>query len=151
MESNNSTPHSPAVEPSNVTMPSSDAESSLRSQKGYCQRRQTKSKKDKSLAATDEVSNYLEMPVALEEENPLNWWRIRAKIFPKLSQIARKYLGIPATSVSSERLFSHASNLITVKRTRLDTNLVGQMLFLKRNIRSMEVFAKEWDGETREI
>ena len=49
------------------------------------------------------------------------------------------------TSVSSERLFSHASNLITVKRTRLDTNLAGQMLFLKRNIRSMEVFAKEWD------
>ncbi|PKC55862.1 hypothetical protein RhiirA1_446717 [Rhizophagus irregularis] len=77
MESNNSTPHSPAVEPSNVTMPSSDAESSLRSQKGYRQRRQTKSKKDKSLAATDKVSNYLAMPVALEEENPLDWWRIQ--------------------------------------------------------------------------
>ncbi|EXX61510.1 hypothetical protein RirG_170540 [Rhizophagus irregularis DAOM 197198w] len=73
MESNNSTPRSPAVEPSNVTMPSSDAESSLRSQKAYRQRCQTKSKKDKSLAATDEVSNYLAMPVALEEENPLDW------------------------------------------------------------------------------
>ncbi len=33
---------------------------------------------------------------------------------------------------------------------RLDTNLVGQILFLKRNICSIEVFAKEWD-ETEEI
>ena len=90
------------------------------------------------------------MPIALEAENPLDWWRLRAKIFLKLSQIARKYLGIPTISVSNERLFSYASNLITVKRMRLDTNLVGQILFLKRNICSIEVFAKEWD-ETEEI
>ncbi|PKK70777.1 hypothetical protein RhiirC2_829501 [Rhizophagus irregularis] len=92
MESNNSTPHLPAVEPSNITMPSSDAESSLRSQKGYHQRRQTKSKKDKSLAATDEVSNYLAMPVALEEENPLDWWRIRAKIFQNYHKLPANIL-----------------------------------------------------------
>src|SRR6266542_1043417 len=72
------------------------------------------------------------------------WLRVRAKIFPTLSQIARKYLGIPATSVSSKRLFSHASNLISVKRTRLYTSLAGQMLFSKRNICLMEVFPKEW-------
>ena len=100
-----STSHSPAAESSNQTMPILDEESSLRSQKGYRQRRQTKSKKDKSPTAVNEVNNYLAMPVALEAENPLDWWRIRAKIFPKLSQIARKYLGVPATSVSSERLF----------------------------------------------
>jgi hypothetical protein len=91
----------------------------------------------------------LSMPAALEAENPLDWWWVRAKIFPTLSQIARKYLGIPATSVSSERLFSHASNLISVKRTRLDTSLAGQMLFLKRNIQLMDVFPKEW-GEVEE-
>ena len=144
MESNDSIPYLPA-ELSNPTMPFLDAESSLRSQKDYRQRRQSKYKKDKLPTTIDEVSNYLAMPTALEAENPLDWWRLRAKIFPKLSQIARKYLGIPVTSVSSERLFSHANNLITVKRTHLDTNLVGQMLFLKRNIHLMEVFAKEWD------
>ena len=131
-----------------VPLSDADAESSMRSQKEYRQRRQSKTRKDKFNTHTvviDEVSSYLAMPVALEAENPLDWWRVRAKIFPTLSQIARKYLEIPATSVSSERLFSHASNLISVKRTRLDTSLAGQMLFLKRNIRLMEVFPKEWD------
>jgi hypothetical protein len=27
----------------------------------------------------------------------------------------------------------------------MDTSLAGQLLFLKRNIRSMKGFAKEWD------
>ncbi|GES81499.1 zinc finger BED domain-containing protein 4-like [Rhizophagus clarus] len=92
-----------------------------------------------------ELSNYLSMPVALETKNLLDWWRICKEIFPNLSQIARKYLEVLATSVFSERLFSHAGSLISAKRNRLDTSLVGQMLFLKRNIRSIEVFAKKWD------
>lgn len=135
--------------PNDSITPTQDTESSLRSHKEYRQRRQMKIKKVGRLNSgnnnSDELNNYLNMPAALEKENPLDWWRARAQIFPKLSQIARKYLGIPATSVSSERLFSHANNLITVKRTRLDTDLAGKMLFLKRNLNSMQVFAKEWD------
>jgi hypothetical protein len=143
--SNNTTPIAPIAEPSNPIIPFSGAESSLRSQKEYRQRRQSKTKKPLTPVTIDEVDSYLAMPAALEAEDPLDWWRVRAGNFPKLSQIARKYLGIPATSVSSERLFSHAGSLISAKRNRLDTSLVGQILFLKRNIRSMEVFAKEWD------
>ncbi|CAG8758765.1 15597_t:CDS:2, partial [Rhizophagus irregularis] len=135
--------------PNDSITPTQDTESSLRSYKEYRQRRQMKIKKVGRLNSgnnnSDELNNYLNMPAALEKENPLDWWRAHAQIFPKLSQIARKYLGIPATSVSSERLFSHANNLITVKRTRLDTDLAGKMLFLKRNLNSMQVFAKEWD------
>ena len=145
LKSNNSTP---AAEPSSPTIPFSDAESSLRSQKKYRQHRQSKNhKKTSTPVITNEVNNYLSMPTALETEDPLDWWRVRAELFPNLSQIARKYLGIPATSVSSERLFSHAGSLISAKRNRIGTCLAGQMLFLKRNIRSMEVFAKEWDEE----
>jgi hypothetical protein len=135
-----------AAEPLDPTVlfSDADAESSMRSQKEYCQRCQSKTRKDKSMhTIIDEVNSYLSMPAALEAENPLDWWRVRAKIFPTLSQIARKYLEIPATSVLSERLFSHASNLISVKRTRMDTSLAGQTLFLKRNIQLMDVFPKE--------
>ena len=128
--------------------PSQDIDSSIRSQKEYRQRRQKKIKKAvTNVVISDEVTNYLSLPLALETEDPLNWWKIRSQNFPKLAKFARKYLAIPATSVSSERLFSDAGNLISAKRTNLDTKLVGQMLFLKRNIKTMQVFAPEWDED----
>jgi hypothetical protein len=93
----------------------------------------------------------LSLPLALKTENPLDWWKLRLQMFPKLARIARKYLAVLATSVSSERLFSDAENLINTKRTSLDTNLAGKMLFLKRNLNTMHIFASEWDDETSHI
>ncbi|CAG8706944.1 5843_t:CDS:2 [Rhizophagus irregularis] len=66
-------------------------------------------------------------------------------------RIAQKYLAVPATSVSSERLFSDAGNLINTKRTSLDTNLAAKMLFLKRNLNTMHAFASEWNDEMSHI
>ncbi|EXX50412.1 hypothetical protein RirG_271130 [Rhizophagus irregularis DAOM 197198w] len=66
-------------------------------------------------------------------------------------EIAQKYLAVPATSVSSERLFSDAGNLINTKRTSLDTNLAAKMLFLKRNLNTMHAFASEWNDEMSHI
>src|SRR6266508_1817300 len=85
----------------------------------------------------DEITIYFLMPVARENKKPLDWWRAKQKIFPILSIIAQKYLVIPATSVASERLFSHAGNHITAKRNSLDPSLLGRMLFLKRNMQTM--------------
>ena len=95
----------------------------------------------------DEVTNYLSLPLVSETEDPLDWWRMRSQNFPKLAKFAHKYLAIPAIFVSNERLFSDAGNLISAKRTNLDTKLAGQMLFLKRNIKTMKVFAPEWDED----
>ncbi|CAG8616922.1 11785_t:CDS:2 [Rhizophagus irregularis] len=86
------------------------------------QRHQTKSRKDKLPTTIDEI---------------------------KLSQIACKYLEIPAMSVSSKMLFSHASsnfsekNMFRYKFGRLD------VIFEKKNS-FMKVFAKEFD-KTEEI
>ncbi|GBC17784.2 hypothetical protein RIR_jg22299.t1 [Rhizophagus irregularis DAOM 181602=DAOM 197198] len=114
-------------EPLNNPSTPLNAESSMRLHKEYRQRRQMKNKRgDKSYSNTpiiDEITNYLSLPLALETENPLDY----------------------------ERLFSDAENLINTKRTSLDTNLAAKMLFLKRNLNTMHVFASEWDDETSHI
>ena len=86
----------------------------------------------------DEITIYFLMPVARENKNPLDWWRAKQEIFPILSIIARKYLVIPATSVASKRLFSDAENHIIAKRNLLDPSLLGRILFLKRNMQTMD-------------
>ena len=48
----------------------------------------------------------------LEKSLPRNsdvmaWWNTNEHRFPKLAKLAKVYLGIPATSASSERLFSN--------------------------------------------
>jgi hAT family C-terminal dimerisation region len=94
---------------------------------------------ENTLSATDdEITSYFLMPIARENKNPLDWWKAKREIFPILSIIAQKYLAIPATSVASERLFSDAGNHITAKRNSLDPGLLGKMIFLKRNMQTMD-------------
>ncbi|GBC38914.2 zinc finger BED domain-containing protein 4-like [Rhizophagus irregularis DAOM 181602=DAOM 197198] len=90
----------------------------------------------------DEFQHYLnvtELP-ALKEYDSFSWWFTNKNQYPILHQIAMKYLSIPATSVPSERLFSDTKNLITPQRTRLDSFLINQLIFLKRNRNYVDIF-----------
>ncbi|CAJ0651791.1 5891_t:CDS:2 [Entrophospora sp. SA101] len=71
----------------------------------------------------DEVKSYLDLSLASENESPLEWWKARTQAFPYLSKLALKYLSIPASSVS-----------------------IAKMLFLKRNMKFMNVYAPSWDS-----
>jgi len=51
--------------------------------------------------------------------------------FPIITQIARDYLAIPATSAPSERVFSLAGNLISTKRTRILSKNIRYILYLR--------------------
>ncbi len=46
---------------------------------------------------------------------PLSWWTSSAHQFKNFERLAIKYLAIPATSAPSERIWSQASRVLTVK------------------------------------
>lgn len=81
----------------------------------------------------DEVTNYLALPKIHLDDCPLLWWKTNKARFPILSKLARKYLAIPATSTPSERLFSEAGNVVTIKRTQLLPNTLENLVFCKKN------------------
>jgi len=66
--------------------------------------------------------------------NILMWWKLHAMRFPYLSRLARRYLTMPATSASVERLFSVADQVVTVKRARLHPSTVTLLVFLHEAI-----------------
>ena len=49
----------------------------------------------------------------------MNFWFTHRNVFPNLFKQANKYLGFIASSASSERLFSDASNYYKSRRTRM--------------------------------
>jgi len=83
--------------------------------------------------AENEINEYLALEEIPFDKDPYTWWNERKEKFPILSQLSRKILGIRAASTPSERLFSDAGNLLTVKRTRIKPDLFSRVMFLKRN------------------
>uniref|UniRef100_A0A914X0S6 HAT C-terminal dimerisation domain-containing protein n=1 Tax=Plectus sambesii TaxID=2011161 RepID=A0A914X0S6_9BILA len=66
---------------------------------------------------------------------PFDWFRKNAVAFPLLSETARILFSIPATSVSSERLFSTAGLIYGNKlRNRLSAEKAEQSMLLKANL-----------------
>lgn len=86
----------------------------------------------KSRPGIDELRRYLVESVD-EETNPLDWWKQNEVRFPRVAQVARSVLAIPATSVPSERIFSSAGLLVTKLRNRLSPDLVDKIVFLRKN------------------
>eukprot|EP00944_MAST-04C_sp_MAST-4C-sp1_P014366 g14366.t1 len=62
-------------------------------------------------------------------KNYKKFWSDRKNIFPYMSKVAQKWLGVVATSAPSERLFSVLGNTVTKKRNRLSPELVNAIAF----------------------
>ncbi len=66
--------------------------------------------------------------------NPLEWWKMKAQQFPLLSELAVHYLCIPATSATSERVFSSAGLTIAKEQSRTDPWAANELVFLHEAI-----------------
>ena len=65
--------------------------------------------------------------------NPLEWWRIHFCKYPNIWKLASCILAVPATSASSERVFSAATNIVNKKRVRLKPETLDLLIFLRGN------------------
>lgn len=81
-----------------------------------------------------ELNKYIQTVEADGETNPLEWWRQHEANFPRVANLAKKYLCIQATSSSSERAFSTSGNIITCRRSTLRPERVDQLVFLAHNL-----------------
>ena len=59
-----------------------------------------------------EVLRYLKEKRADMKTDPLDHWKVKQHEYPKLANMARRYLSAPPGSVASERLFSTGKNVL---------------------------------------
>lgn len=81
-----------------------------------------------------EIRRYSEEKLIPRDKDPLVWWQEHEQTFPSLSRLAVRYLGIVASSVPAERIFSKAGEVVSKKRSRLRGKTVNMLLFLNKNL-----------------
>lgn len=97
--------------------------------------------------ANCEIDVYVKEPVVPRDSNVLEWWKANRKKYPLLSRFARKILGIPAASATSERVFSTAGNIISERRTNLAIDKIEMLVYMKENFRELEkIGITDWPG-----
>lgn len=87
-----------------------------------------------------EVDEYLSLPRDNKFQSPLTYWKINEPRFPHLAKLAAKYLSLPATSGSVERLFSIAGYIQRAERSSLTTANVEKLLICRESLLSRVKF-----------
>ncbi|KAK3108755.1 hypothetical protein FSP39_014880 [Pinctada imbricata] len=93
-------------------------------------------KRDDEDVAEIEIQRYIGSKI-LEKDHSLTvlqWWKEHEPFYSRISQIAKKILSVPASSVSSERVFSLCGQIVNKKRCRLSSQNVDLLVFLNKNI-----------------
>ncbi|CAB5202316.1 unnamed protein product [Rhizophagus irregularis] len=78
-----------------------------------------------------ELDRYLKADHVQPLTNVLKWWKLHEEEYPYLANMAKDYLGVPATSAPSERIFSSAVDVITYNRASLAPETVRSVMCLK--------------------
>lgn len=80
----------------------------------------------------NELKKYSQISTLELNADPLSFWNENQHNFPILSNLAEKCFSAPATSVSSEQIFSIANDVFDYRRSRLSAKLAEQIIFLNQ-------------------
>ena len=80
-----------------------------------------------------QISEYEATLASTKFHCPLKFWKTYNNIIPSLGQLAKKYLGVPASAANVERMFSIAGHIISIKRRRMCVSLFVMLVMLKLN------------------
>ena len=80
----------------------------------------------------DELNVYLKKKIK-DTYNVLEFWKTADDV-PLLKQLAKQILSIPASSATSERVFSTSGRILEERRSRLLSKNVDKILFLHKNM-----------------
>ena len=89
----------------------------------------------------EEIERYTQLdpcPLLVQEDkivtsNPLSWWKEHEREYPRLAQLARRYLCISPTSVPCERVFSKGGWIVNKRRCSLSSDRASTLLFVSYN------------------
>ena len=86
-------------------------------------------------AITQEIDNYLSLPLLENTGCPFLWWSKCGMQFEKLKKMALKYLTAPPSSIESGRLFSAGGDIYEATRSRLKADNGEYLMFVHYNLK----------------
>jgi hypothetical protein len=93
-----------------------------------------------------EIEIYVDMEKPAHSDlDVLEWWKTNEAKLPLLAAKARRWLCVPATSASSERMFSAAGNNMTFSRYNLNPNTLKKLVFIHENMPRVHDSIKKWN------
>ena len=82
-----------------------------------------------------EIRTYYSLKAPTANDEVLQFWKSHTTVLPLLSQIAASYLGISASSVPVESLFSTAGLVLNGKRSSLSPEHLNKIVFIHDNFK----------------
>ena len=78
----------------------------------------------------------------------LTWWSENDHRYPIIAPLAKLFLAIPASSAPSERVWSRAARVITIRRARMKQDVAASIMFLRENIHLLD---KHYDEVSKTV
>ena len=81
----------------------------------------------------EEIDKYATLIASANYKDPFLFWKKYEYLFSTLAPLAKKFLGVPASSASVERMFNISGHIFSNKSRRTGVTLFENLVFKKLN------------------